>query len=129
MASLEPSIADIIKSAMHDAQDLVRSEIALAKAEARQEVRRLGTGAAVLAGAAFAALIGVIFLLTAVAWAISEVAGWPVWAGFAIVTLLTLVAAGVLAYLGKRRIAAERHMPQTVDTLKENIKWMRARTP
>ena len=128
MATHDSSLADVIKSAIHDAQDLVRSEIALAKAEARQEVSRLGAGAALLAGAAFAALLGVIFLLTAVAWAISELLVWPVWAGFAIVTALMLVSAGALYYVGRSRIRAERRMPHTVDTLKENMQWMRART-
>ena len=128
MAMYDSSIADVIKSAIHDAQDLVRSEIALAKAEAREEVGRLRAGVALLAGAAVAGLIGVVFLLTAVAWAISEVAGWPAWAGFGIVTAVTLLAAGALAYVGRNRLRAERRMPHTVDTLKENMQWMRART-
>lgn len=128
MAIHEPSIADVIKSAVRDAQDLVRGEIALAKAEARQEVSRLGVGAGLLAGAALAAVIAVIFLLTTIAWAISALLVWPVWAGFGIVTVLMLLAAGVLAYAGKSRLTADRRMPRTVDTLKENMEWMRART-
>lgn len=129
MANYEPSITDVIKGAVRDAQDLVRSEIALAKTEAREELSRLGMGAALLAGAALAAVLGVVFLMTAIAWAISEGAGWPVWSGFAIVTVVMLIAAVVLAYVGRNRIAAQRHMPHTMDTLKENLQWMRARTP
>ena len=52
---------------------------------------------------------------------------WPLWAGFGIVTLVMLLAAGTLAYGGKSRITPERRMPRTVDTLKENMQWMRAR--
>jgi cytochrome c biogenesis protein CcdA len=128
MATTEPSIADVIKSAVHDAQALVRGEIALAKAEAREEVSRLGIGAALLAGAAFAALIAFVFLMTTIAWAISEGLAWPVWAGFGIVTLVMLIAAGALAYAGRSRMKVARRMPRTVDTLKENMEWMRART-
>jgi hypothetical protein len=128
MATNDTSIADLLKSAVRDAQDLVRGEIALAKAEARDEVSRLGTGVALLAGALVAALIGVVMMTTALAWAIAEVLAWPVWSGFAIVTLLLLLAAGALAIVGRRRITARRHMPNTVDTLKENMEWMRART-
>jgi uncharacterized membrane protein YqjE len=128
MSNHEPSITDTLKSAIQDAQDLVRGEIALAKAEAREEVSRLGMGAALLAGAALAAVLGIVFLMTAIAWAIAEGAGWPVWAGFAIVTVLMLITAGALGYVGRNRIAAQRHMPRTVDTLKENMQWMRART-
>ena len=121
-------MADVIKNAIRDAQDLVRSEVALAKAEVRQEVRRLGIGAGLLAGAALAAAIAVMFLMTTIAWAIADLLDWPVWIGFGIVTVLLAVAAGGLGYIGKKRITAARHMPRTVDTLKENIEWMRART-
>ena len=76
----------------------------------------------------FAAIIAVIFLMTTIAWAIADLLGWPVWSGFGIVTVLVGIAATVLAVVGKKRLTAARHMPRTVDTLKENIEWMRART-
>jgi hypothetical protein len=128
MATQESSIADVIKSAVRDARDLVHGEIALAKAEAREEVRRLGVGAALLVCAAAAGIVGIMFLLTTLAWALAYGLGWPVWTGFAIVTAVTLIAAGVLAYLGWARLQRQRYMPLTVDTLKENMEWMRART-
>jgi hypothetical protein len=128
MAMQDTSIADIIRDAVRDAQDLVRSEIALAKAEAREEIRRLRVGAAMVAAAAIAGVVGLVFLLTTVAWALSEGLGWPVWAGFGIVTTLMLITAGALAYLGRARLSVDRHMPLTVDTVKENMQWMRART-
>ena len=128
MATYEPSIADVIRNAIRDAQDLLRSEVALAKAEVREEVRRVSVGAGLLAGAALAAAIAVIFLMTTVALAIAVLLGWPLWSGFGIVTVAVALAAGVLGYIGRKRITAARHMPRTVDALKENIEWMRART-
>lgn len=128
METREPSIADVIKNAIRDAQELVHSEIALAKAEVRQEARRVSVGAGLLAGAALAAIIAVIFLMTTIALAIAALAGWPVWSGFGIVTVLLAITAGALASIGKKRLTAARHMPRTRDTLKENIEWMRTRT-
>jgi len=128
MDTQEPSIADVIKNAIRDAQDLVRSEVALAKAEVREEVRRVSVGAGLLAGAALAVMIAVIFLMTTIALAIADLLDWPVWSGFGIVTVLVAIAAGIVGYAGKSRIMAARHMPRTVDTLKENIEWMRTRT-
>ena len=128
MNGYDQSIADLLRSTLHDAQDLVRGEIALARAELRAEIRTLGAGAAALAGAAAAGLIAVVFLLTAAAWAIASVAGWPVWSGFAIVGAVVLVAAVVMAMMGRSRIAGQRHMPLTAKTMKENLQWMRART-
>jgi hypothetical protein len=128
MANHDSSIADVIKEAVHDAQDLVRGEIALAKAEAREEVTRLGIGAALLAGAAIAGVIAFVLLMITIAWATSAASGWPVWAGFAIVTVLACLIAGALALIGRKRLTAERHMPRTVDTLTENLQWLRTRT-
>ena len=129
MYGYDQSIADVIRRTVHDAQDLVRGEIALAKAELREEIRRIGAGAAALAAAAVAGLIAVVFLLTAVAWGIPVAFGWAAWTGFAMVGAIVLVAAVVLGMMGKKRLTAERHMPLTVDTMKENMRWTRARKP
>lgn len=128
MNSHDQSIADVLRGAIRDAQDLVRSEIALAKMEMREEIQRARTAIVALALAAVAALITAVFLLTALAWAIAEVFGWPVWSGFGIVTVVTGIATVGLAYTAQRRLARERRMPLTVDTMKENMEWMRTRT-
>ncbi len=124
-----PSIADVLRDTITDAQELVRGEIALAKAEMRAEVKRLGAGATALAAAAVLALIGVVFLLTALAWAMPALLGWPAWAGFALVGGLVLVVATVLGLMGRRRFSGERYMPLTMDTMKENLAWTRAQRP
>ena len=124
----DQSIVDVLKSTVQDAQDLLRSEIALAKSELRAEVRTVGSGAAALGAAAVAGLVAVVFLLTALAWAVPPLLGWPVWSGFAIVGVLTAVVAAVLAMMGRSKLNSQRHMPLTSDTMKENVKWMRART-
>lgn len=128
MSNRDSSIADLVRDAVRDAQELIRGEIALAKTEVREEVHRIRMGAAFLAGAALTAAIGTIFLMMTVAWAISEVFGWPVWAGFGIVALILLPTAGALLHVGRKRLTARRYMPRTVDTVKENLQWMRART-
>lgn len=129
MSGYDQTIADVIRSTLHDAQDLVRGEIALAKAELRQEVRRVGAGAAALGAAAVAGLIGVVFLLTAVAWGITAATGLPAWVGFGIVAVVVLIAAAVLGMMGKKRFNGERHMPLTFETMKENMEWTHARKP
>lgn len=126
MIGYDPSIADVLRTTVQDAQDLVRSEIALAKAELREEVRRVGTGAAQLTVAAVSGLIAVVFLLTAAAWAIPALAGWPVWTGFAIVGGVVALMALVLALMGRSRLRSTEHMPLTMHTMKENMQWMKA---
>jgi uncharacterized membrane protein YqjE len=128
MSGPDQSIVDLIRKAVRDAQDLVHSEIALAKAELREEGRRVGVAAALLAGAAVAGVMGFAFLLATLAWAVSAGFEWPVWSGFALVTALMCIVAVALAYVGRRKLVAERHLPRTADTMKENAQWIRART-
>src|SRR5690606_1210009 len=128
MPSYDQSIADVLRSTLKDAQDLIRTEMALARVELRGEVKRAGGGIAALAGAAVAAVLALVFLLTTVAWALYAGFGWPVWAGFAVVTVLMAITAAVLAAIGRSRLAAERPMRMTMESLKENLPWMRART-
>ena len=92
------------------------------------DVARVRGGAIALSAAAVAALIAVVFLLTAVAWAIPVALAWPAWTGFAIVGGVLLLAAVALGLMGRGRLNGHRHMPHTVDTMKENMQWMRART-
>ena len=127
MSGYDQSLADLIRGTIHDAQDLVRGEIALAKAELRQEVRKVGAGAAALAAAAVAAVISLALLLTALALGLSTLLGWPAWAGFAIVGGLVLLIAGALAMMGKQRFTGEQRMPLTTETMRETMQWTRAR--
>jgi protein-S-isoprenylcysteine O-methyltransferase Ste14 len=127
MPGYDQSLADLIRSTLHDAQDLVRGEIALAKAEMRQEVRRVGAGAAAFAAAAVAALVAVVLLLTALALGLTAALGWPAWTGFAIVGGVVLLAAVVLVMMGKKRFNGEQRMPLTTETMRETMQWTRAR--
>lgn len=126
MNGYDTSIVDALRTTLHDAQDLVRGEVALAKAELRDEVRRMSGGVMALAGAAVAGLIGLVFLLTALAWAIPVLLEWPVWSGFAVVGVLVAITAAVLGVMGRKRMSGSPHMPLTMDTMKENMRWMRA---
>lgn len=124
----EPSIADLIRSTIRDSQELVRSEIALAKAELQNATRRMASGAALVTGAVIAAVVAVVFLLTAAAWAIPTATGWPAWSGFALVGGLVLLLAVALGLAGRQRVTSTPRMPLTVDTMKENLEWTRSRT-
>lgn len=128
MAQQEPSIVELLRTAIRDAQDLVRKEVALAKAELREEGRRLASAIALLAGAAVMGVLALVFLLTTAALGLADALEWAPWAGYAVVTGLVLVIALVLALVGRSRIAAARPLPRTMETLKENSEWIRART-
>lgn len=120
----ERTIGQLVADATHDVQGIVRSEIALAKAEVSAGAKVLGKGAGLLGGAAVVGLLGLIFLFHTIA---RVIAVWlPVWAGYAITTLLLFIVAAVLGLLGKKSLDRAKPAPsraiaeaqQTIATLK-----------
>ncbi|EAQ00507.1 hypothetical protein JNB_10049 [Janibacter sp. HTCC2649] len=120
----ERTIGQLVADATHDVQGIVRSEIALAKAEVSSGAKVMGKGVGLLAGAGFIGLLGLIFLFHTLA---RVIAVWlPVWAGYGIVTLIMFIVAGVLGLLGKNALAKAKPAPsraiaeaqQTIATLK-----------
>jgi hypothetical protein len=128
MASHEESIPDLIRGTIRDGIGLVRDEIFLARTELREEIARVRGALITLMSAAVVGLLAVIMLLNTIAWGAVYAFDWPTWAGFAIVALPLLIIAVVLAMMGQSLLARDRYMPKSLDTLKENAEWIRART-
>ena len=63
----EPSIGDLVAQAIRDVTQLVRCELALAKLELRDDVKRLGLAAALLAITAFTGCLILVLLCWAFA--------------------------------------------------------------
>ena len=84
------TIAGLIRGILTDLKTLIREEIALARVEVREQAGRARAAALSFGLAAAALLFGVAFLLIAIATAIADQLGWPLWAGFLIVSLFIL---------------------------------------
>lgn len=120
----ERTVGQLVADATHDVQGIVRSEIALAKAEVSAGAKVMGKGAALLGAAAFLGLLGLIFLFHTLARVLDI---WlPVSASYAIVTLILFIVTGVLGLLGKKAVEQAKPTPsraiaeaqQTIATLK-----------
>lgn len=100
----EPSIGDLVSQAIRDVTQLVRCELALAKLELREDAKRLGLAAALLAIAAFAGCLILVMLCWAFAFGLITLGIWP-WAAFLIVAgvLLLLAALAILIVVIKVR--------------------------
>lgn len=111
----ERTVGQLVADATHDVQGIVRSEIALAKAEMSSGAKVMGKGAGLLGAAAFLALLGVIFLFHTLARVLDI---WlPISASYAIVTLVLFLVAGLLGLLGKK--ALERAKPAPTRAIAE----------
>jgi hypothetical protein len=124
----EESIPDLIRGTIRDGIGIVRDEILLARTEMREEVVRIKSGLITVVAAVVVGMLAVIMLLDTLAWGAVYAFDWPAWAGFGIVALPLLLIAMVLGVMSRTLLSRERYMPKSVDTLKENAEWLRART-
>jgi uncharacterized membrane protein YqjE len=114
--------ATLLKELGTETAELVTKEMALARAELRQELSKGVRATASLSAAAIVALLALVFLSSAAAWGLAEVL--PAGVAFLIVGAGQLVIAAVLAVVGRQRLARVDPVPhQTVESLKEDARW------
>lgn len=120
----ELSLGELVGRLGQDLSRLMRAEIALAKAEAKEDALHAARGAGMLAGAGVAGHLLLIFASLALMFGLG--AWMPLgWAAL-IVAVVWAVVAAVLAASGRsnlRRIPPP--MEQTVETVKEDAQWAR----
>ena len=102
------SVSQIVGDISTDFTTLVRQEIDLAKTELKQEATTAGKGIGMLAGAAIAGLLVMLFLSWALVWLLDN---WmPVELAALIVAVLWAIVTAVLASTGRKML--QRANPQ-----------------
>jgi Putative Actinobacterial Holin-X, holin superfamily III len=122
------SIPGLVRSILDDTRDLIREELALARAEIRDEMSAVQTVGVAFGGAALAGAIGTVLLGIALGGALAYALNWPAWAGYGIVAVLLLAGAFALVQYGRGRLARVRALPKTTETVKENLAWMQSKS-
>jgi hypothetical protein len=124
MAVEERSFSDVFQDILHNVQEIVRSEVRLAKAEIGEEAVKAKSSAALLGGGAVAALYAILFLLLVIVYALALI--MPNWAAALIVGAALAVAATLMLTAGAKRFKQIHPTPErTVETIKENVEWAR----
>jgi hypothetical protein len=122
----DQSIGEILSEVVSDVTRLFRQEVDLAKAELRQEAGKAGRAGGMLAAAGVAGLLTAVMVSLALASLLSE-AMHPAWAAL-IVGVLWAIAGAVLYRTGRERLRTVSPIPQqTVETVKEDVEWLRNR--
>jgi Putative Actinobacterial Holin-X, holin superfamily III len=114
----DASVGDLVGGVAQDLSTLMRQELALAKAEIKQEAVKAGRGAGMLGAAGFAGYMMLLFASIAAWWGLAEVmaSGWAA----LIVTAVWAVIGAVLYVLGRQRLREVNLVPgQTAETVKE----------
>lgn len=125
----EATVSTLVSGIVTDIQELARKEIALARQEIKEDLNeakeagiKLGIGIGVLA-------VGGLFLLVTLALGLADLLDWPAWAGFGIVGLVFAIAGYFLFSSAQKQAKNLKPMPEkTIETMKENVEWIRDRT-
>ena len=118
------SLGDLVGGLSETLSRLMRQEVALAKAETRQEVASAGRGVGMIAGAGVFGLVALIVLSLAIAqWlAHSMDLGWA----YLIVGAAWVLVGAVLFLVGRRTLREVSPMPErTAETVREIPQAMR----
>lgn len=115
------SLTGLLRGALDDVRDLIREEVALARAEVRYEVGKVTSAGVQFAIAAVALWFAGMFVLIAAALGLALLFSWPAWAGFAAIGVLLAVVGLVAAMSGRRAVREVQPLPRTVGSIRENF--------
>ena len=116
----ERTLGQLVADATTDLQEIVRAEIALAKAELAADAQRGGIAAGMFGAAGYLGLLASIVLVIAAAYGIAALGLAPGWA-FLIVGGALLLLAGLLALVGKAQISKVRPPERAIRSTKATI--------
>jgi Putative Actinobacterial Holin-X, holin superfamily III len=123
----EEPIGELVADVSKSLSTLLHSEIELAKLELRVSVKNAGVGV----GFFGAALVLVTFSLTFGFVALAEgltALGLYRWLSYLIVFLLLVAVAGVLVYLGVKKVKKVKAPERTIATSKDTVAYLKAST-
>src|SRR5262245_46226820 len=119
------TVTGLVSGIVTDAQELVKQQMALLRAELKADFNRFVRAAVLLAAGAAAALPAVVLICFMFVYLLHEPAGLQFWPSFLIVGGIVAGASAVLIGVGIQRFRSFNPLPdQTVEAFKENVRWM-----
>ncbi len=122
------TIRTLVRDVLSDARELVREEIALLRAEAREQAGEAKGLGMMFGGAMVLALVGVALLCVAIAAAAADLFNVPPWASYLVLAVLLAIGAYVLVGQGRKQVAAMEVLPKTRESLRENVAWIQSKS-
>ena len=126
MATADRPISAVLHDIASNVQDIVRSELRLARTEVTEELGKVRSAGILLAAGALLVIFSAVFLLLAIVYALSLV--MAAWAAALLVGVAVAAIATLCCGIGIKRIKALRAAPRTTASLKENVEWAKQLT-
>ncbi len=119
------SVTELVGGILADAQELMKQQVALVRAELKADFRRTVQAATLLAAGAVVAIPAVFLICNMFVFILHELAGLAVWASYGIIGGLFIVLSAILIGIGIQRFRSFNLLPdQSVEAFKENVRWM-----
>ncbi len=122
----ELPLREVVSALATKASELARAEIALAKAEVRQDLRTEIRMASGLGIAGVCAILTLALLLVAIVFALAESGALPGWAASLVVAAGVLLVGTVAGLVGWQK-RVKTPLDATRRSLQENVKWAKER--
>ena len=125
-----PSLTTLVTGIVGDLQKLVRQEIQLARTEVKNEWEKTKTAATAMAAGAALLTLGLVILCFALAYLLDYyVDALEQWHSFAIVGGALTLGGVLLLVIGRAKANQVNVIPpQTAETMKENVQWIKNQT-
>jgi hypothetical protein len=123
----EPRVTTLVSGIIHDAQDLLQQQMALFKHEVKDNLRKTKEAARSLSLGAALGMTGGLFWAFMLVYAMHEIwPGLPLFACYGMVGTILVAIGGALLHRGRKRLKSVSALPeQSIETLKENVTWIR----
>jgi uncharacterized membrane protein YqjE len=117
----DQSTGELVSRVSQDLSQLVRDELRLAQIEMSEKAKKAGIGAGMFGAAGLLALYGVGALIATAILALALAI--PAWLSALIVGVVLLVAAGIVALVGRNRVAEATPLApeRTVENVKQDV--------
>jgi len=120
----ERSLFDLVRELANQSSDLVRQEIALARAEIRQNLKNLAKHAGQVAIGGGVALVGALVFVVFLIVGLGVLLGGVYWLSTLLVALLLLGGGGLMAFLGAKSFGKGGIVPEaTLESLAVTREW------
>ena len=124
--SPEQPLSELVSKTSSDLATLFRQEVELAKIEIKDDVRQTAKAGSMFGAAGFAGYLAAVLGSLAVVFALDL--AMPLWTAFLIVAAMFALVGFVLFRQAQTRMSEFTLGPeQTIETIKEDIEWAKAR--
>ena len=117
---------ELIQEIIGDVQEIIRSEIRLAKTELKEEGSKAGKAGGLFAAGGLLAFFG-LGLLEGMCVVLLAML-MPLWIAFLIMAAVSLIAGSIFFFAGMDRWRNVHPAQKTVTSLKEDLEWARNQT-